>query len=107
MILLQAIGGNTLMQFLPLLMIPVVFYFFMIKPQMDRAKTQKTFESMLEKGKDVVTGAGIIGKVNRIDGEVVTLQISVSPNVSIRVLKSAIDKNLTETYTAKIPETAS
>lgn len=92
-------------QFLPLLMIPVVFYFFMIKPQMDRAKTQKTFESLLEKGKDVVTGGGIIGKVSKIEGDIITLQLS--QNVFIRVLKSAIDKNLTESYGAKANETNS
>ena len=66
---------------------------------MDRAKTQKTFESTLEKGKDVVTGGGIIGKVSKIEGDIITLQLS--QNVFIRVLKSAIDKNLTETFAAK------
>ncbi len=104
MFFLQAGGSSTIMQFLPLLMIPVVFYFFMIKPQMDRAKVQKTFENLLEKGKDVVTGGGIIGKVNKIDGDIITLEIS--KGVFIRVLKSAIDKNLTEAFALKANETA-
>ncbi len=99
MILLQAGGMSSIFQFAPMLLIFVVFYFFMIKPQMDRAKTQKTFEGSLEKGKDVVTGGGIIGKVNKIDGDIITLQLS--QNVFIRVLKSAIDKNLTETFALK------
>lgn len=101
MIFLQ-VGGGIAVQILPLLLIPVVFYFFTIKPQMDRAKTQKTFESMLDKGKDVVTGGGIIGKVSKIEGDIITLQLS--QNVFIRVLKSAIDKNLTEAYTSKAQE---
>ena len=102
MIFLQAAGGSILTQFLPLLLIPVVFYFFMIKPQMDRSKVQKAFENSLEKGKDIVTGSGIIGKINKIDGDIITLQIS--NNVFIKVLRSAIDKNLTETYAAKASE---
>lgn len=95
-ILLQAGGAGALMQFLPLLMILVVFYFFMIRPQMTRQKEQNTFSDSLEKGREVVTASGMIGKINKMDGSIVTLE--VAKNVFIRVTKSSISKELTETF---------
>jgi preprotein translocase subunit YajC len=95
-ILLQAGGAGALMQFLPLLMILVVFYFFMIRPQMTRQKEQNTFSDSLEKGREVVTASGMIGKINKIDGSIVTLEVAKS--VFIRVTKSSISKELTETF---------
>ena len=95
-ILLQAGGAGALMQFLPLLMILVVFYFFMIRPQMTRQKEQNTFSDSLERGREVVTASGMIGKINKMDGSIVTLE--VAKNVFIRVTKSSISKELTETF---------
>jgi preprotein translocase subunit YajC len=99
MIFLQA-GGGALMQMLPLLLIFVVFYFFMIRPQMKRQKDQQAFADTLEKGKDVVTASGIIGKINKIDGNIVTLQ--VSQNVFIRVTKGSISKDMTESFAGSL-----
>jgi preprotein translocase subunit YajC len=101
-ILLQAGGAGALMQFLPLLMILVVFYFFMIRPQMTRQKEQNTFSDSLEKGREVVTASGMIGKINKMDGSIVTLE--VAKNVFIRVTKSSISKELTETFASAIKD---
>ena len=87
------------MQFAPLLMILVVFYFFMIRPQMTKQKEQTAFADSLEKGKEVVTASGIIGKINKIDGNVITLE--VANGTFIRVVKSAISKEMTEAFAAK------
>jgi preprotein translocase subunit YajC len=99
MLFLQAGGAGALMQFAPLLMILVVFYFFMIRPQMTKQKEQSAFADSLEKGKEVVTASGIIAKVNKIDGGIVTLE--VANGTFIRVVKSAISKEMTEAFAAK------
>ena len=100
MLFLQAGGAGALMQFAPLLMILVVFYFFMIRPQMTKQKAQQSFADSLEKGKEVVTASGIIGKINKIDGGVITLE--VENGRFIRVVKSAISKEMTEAFAAKV-----
>ena len=94
---LQAGGaGGALGSLLPILMIMVVFYFFMIRPQQKRQKEQNSFADSLEKGKDVVTASGMIGKINKIEGGVVTLQ--VANGVFIRVTKNSISKEMTESF---------
>ena len=98
--LVDGVGGNPLVQFAPLLMILVVFYFFMIRPQMKKQKDQQSFADTLEKGKEVVTASGIIAKINKIDGGIVTLE--VANGTFIRVVKSAISKEMTEAFTAKV-----
>jgi preprotein translocase subunit YajC len=99
MLFLQAGGLGALTQFAPLLMILVVFYFFMIRPQMTKQKEQTAFADALEKGKEVVTASGIIAKINKIDGGIVTLE--VANGTFIRVIKSAISKEMTEAFAAK------
>ena len=86
LVLLDGGGANPLIQFAPLLMILVVFYFFMIRPQMKKQKEQQSFADALEKGKEVVTASGIIAKINKIDGGIVTLE--VANGTFIRVVKS-------------------
>ena len=99
MLFLQSGGLGALTQFAPLLMILVVFYFFMIRPQMTKQKEQTAFADALEKGKEVVTASGIIAKINKIDGGVITLE--VANGTFIRVVKSAISKEMTEAFAAK------
>lgn len=78
----------------------LIFWLFMIRPQMKRQREQRTFMDNLQKGDDIVTASGIFGKINKIDGEIVTLE--VSPKTFLRVTKSAISKELTEgNYAAK------
>jgi preprotein translocase subunit YajC len=78
------------------LMILGVFYFFIIRPQQTLRKQQQTFVDNLEKGVEVVTSGGIIGRINKIEGNVVTLQID--PKTFIRVAKAHISKELTEAF---------
>lgn len=88
-ILLQAAGGlATYGQFLPLVLIIVVFYFFMIRPQVKKQKDQKKYVEELKKGDKVVTSAGIHGKIIEVGD--VTILIEVDNNVKIRFDKSAI-----------------
>lgn len=86
--------SNPLMSFLPMVLIIVVFYFFMIRPQMKRQKELATFRNSIAKGDKVVTTGGIYGKIVDIKDNTVLLQ--VDDNVKIRVDKSAIVKDMTD-----------
>lgn len=87
-ILLQAAAANPIMQFLPIVLIIVVFYFFMIRPQMKKAKDQKKFVDELKKGDKVVTTAGIHGKI--VDMNDTTFVLEVEGGTKIRFDKSAV-----------------
>ena len=80
---------SALVQFLPLILIFVVFYFLLIRPQQRKAKDHKTMLDALRRGDRVVTGGGIIGTVARVDNpeEVV---IDIADNVRVRVVRSTI-----------------
>lgn len=82
---------NPVMQFLPFVLIIVVFYFFMIRPQMKRAKEAKKFRESLQKGDKVVTIGGIHGKIAEI--EETTLIIEMVDKARIRVSKEAISQD--------------
>ncbi len=93
MLFLQA-QGNPIMSFLPLIGIVLVFYFFFIRPQQKKQKSQNQFVSDLNKGDEVVTSSGIIGKINKIDDNVVTIQID--QKTFITVLKGSVSKEMTD-----------
>lgn len=86
--------ANPFMTFLPMILIIVVFYFFMIRPQMKRQKELAAFRNSIAKGDKVVTTGGIYGKIVDIKDNTVLLQ--VDDNVKIRVDKSAIVKDMTD-----------
>jgi preprotein translocase subunit YajC len=75
-------------QFLPMLLIIVVFYFFMIRPQMKKAKDHKKFVEELKKGDKVITLSGIHGKI--VDLNDTTFLIEVESGTKIRFEKSAV-----------------
>ena len=80
---------GALIQFLPLVLIFVVFYFLLIRPQQRKAKDQKTMLDALRRGDRIVTGGGIIGTVVRADNpEEVT--VDIADNVRVRVVRSTI-----------------
>ncbi|MEY5069847.1 MAG: hypothetical protein RLZ47_1709 [Bacteroidota bacterium] len=97
-ILLQAAGGS-LMQFLPMILIIVVFYFFMIRPQMRKAKDHKKFIEELKKGDKVITSAGIHGKI--VDMNETTFLIEVEGGTKIRFDKSAVSLDASKALNAK------
>src|SRR5437764_12156252 len=96
---------NALVQFLPLILIFVVFYFLLIRPQQRKAKDQKAMLEALRRGDRVVTGGGIIGTVARVDNpeEVV---VDIAENVRVRVLRSTIASVLAKPDPAAAPEAA-
>ncbi|TCS73420.1 protein translocase subunit yajC [Sulfuritortus calidifontis] len=66
---------DPLMSFLPLIVIFVLFWFMIIRPQMKRAKEQKKMQENLQKGDEVITAGGQLGKVTKIGDQYVTLDI--------------------------------
>lgn len=87
-------GQSPFISFLPLLLIILVFYFFMIRPQMKKQKELRNFREALKKGDKIVTTGGIYGKINDISGQVVT--IDVGNGVHIKVDKNAVLKDPTD-----------
>ncbi len=84
----SASSEGGLMGFLPLILIFVVFYFMLIRPQMKRSKEHKTMVSTLSKGDEVVTTGGVLGKITKLSDSFVTLQLA--ENVSVKVQRHAI-----------------
>ena len=86
----QAAGGepNTLMSFLPLIIIFVIFYFLLIRPQMKRAKEHKNLVAALGVGDEVVTNGGLLGKITKVGESFVTVELG--ENVTIKIQKHAI-----------------
>lgn len=82
-----ATGGTsgTLMSVLPLVLIFVVFYFLLIRPQTKRAKEHREMVAKLAVGDEVVTNGGMLGRIGEVDDNFVTLE--VARNVSVRVQK--------------------
>ncbi|WP_321343865.1 preprotein translocase subunit YajC [uncultured Draconibacterium sp.] len=90
----EGADANPLMSFLPLLLIIVVFYFFMIRPQVKRQKETRKFRESLQKGDKVVTTGGIYGKVVKIEETVI--QLEISKDVVIKVDKNGIVKDMSD-----------
>jgi len=78
--------------FVPMVVIFVLFYFMLVRPQMKQAKEQRAMIEGLEVGDEVVTSSGILGKVTKVADNVISLEIA--PNIVISVQKPAIQAKL-------------
>jgi len=90
----QGQEANPWMSMLPLLLIIVVFYFFMIRPQMKRQKEIRKFRESLAKGDKVVTTGGIYGKIAEV--KETTIILEVAKDVLITVDKAGIIKDMSD-----------
>ena len=79
---------DTIMGLLPMILMFVVLYFLMIRPQMKKAKEHKSMVEALQKGDEVVTQGGVAGRINKVGDNYVKLE--VADNVEISVQKSAV-----------------
>ncbi len=91
--------SNFLVQFGPLILLVGVMYFFFIRPQAKRQRQQQTFIDQLDKGQDVVTAAGMIGRIVKIEDNIVTLE--VDQKTFVRVTRSSISREFTESMFPK------
>lgn len=80
--------GEALMGFLPLVFIFVIFYFFLIRPQMKRAKEHKKLVESISKGDEVMTAGGIIGKVTDVNDNFVS--VDIADGVVVKVQRQSV-----------------
>ena len=76
------------MGLLPLILIFVVFYFFLIRPQMKQAKEHKQMVEALAKGDEIVTSGGLLGKITRVGDTFISVEIA--PDIEVRVQKHSV-----------------
>lgn len=86
--------GGGIGAFLPLLAVIVIFYFFMIRPQMKRQKEVRQFRESIKKGDKVLTVGGIYGKIVEVQDRTIILEIA--DNVRIKVEKAGVVKDNTD-----------
>jgi preprotein translocase subunit YajC len=91
-------GGPGMQSLIFLVLIIVVFYFFMIRPQVKKQKEMSNYRSSLKKGDKVLTSGGLYGKINDVKETTVTLEIA--DNVIVKVDKTAIVKDASDTQAA-------
>ena len=82
-------SGSGFAQFIPLILIFVIFYFFLIRPQQKKIKEHKLMVGALKRGDEVITSGGIVGKVERVHDDD-KVDVSISENVNVQVVKSTI-----------------
>ena len=86
-------SGSGFAQFIPLILIFVIFYFFLIRPQQKKVKEHKMMVAALKRGDEVVTSGGIVGKIERILGDD-KVDLLISENVTVQVVQSTIQSLL-------------
>ena len=82
-------SGSGFSQFIPLILIFVIFYFFLIRPQQKKVKQHKSMVASLKRGDEVVTSGGVFGKIEKVYDDD-KIDLSISENVTIEVVKSTI-----------------
>ena len=85
--------SSNFAQFIPLILIFVIFYFFLIRPQQKRVREHKDMVKNLKRGDEVITSGGIIGKVDRVY-EDDKLEIQISDGVKVNVIKNTVQSHL-------------
>jgi preprotein translocase subunit YajC len=99
----QAAGGaaaNPIVQFLPLVLIFVIMYFLMIRPQQKKLKDHRAMVEALRRGDQVVTQGGIIGKISRVKEGEQDVEVEIAEGVKVRVVKATISQVLNKTEPA-------
>ena len=93
-------SGSGFAQFIPLILIFVIFYFFLIRPQQKKVKEHKLMVTALKRGDEVITSGGIVGKIEKVIGDD-KVDIQISENVTVEVVQSTIQSLLNKPNTKK------
>ena len=93
-------SGSGFAQFIPLILIFVIFYFFLIRPQQKKVKDHKLMVASLKRGDEVITSGGVVGKIERVLGDD-KVDILISENVTVQVVQSTIQSLLNKPVTKK------
>ena len=89
------------MEFIPLAVLAVLFWFLIIRPQRRRSQLQNQLVDTLERGQDVVTAGGLYGRIKEVGDE--DVQLEIAPEIVVRVDKRAVSQVVPEPSTAEIP----
>ena len=87
-------------QFIPLILIFVIFYFFLIRPQQKKVKEHKLMIQNIKRGDEVITSGGIIGTVERVFDDD-RIEVNISDGVKVQVIKNTIQGHLKKEETKK------
>ena len=82
-------NGQGIAQFIPLILIFVIFYFFLIRPQQKRVKDHKAMVASLKRGDEIITSGGIIGTIDRVM-EDDRIEVVIGENVKVQIIRSTI-----------------
>jgi len=82
-------SGQGIAQFIPLILIFIIFYFFLIRPQQKRVKDHKAMVESLKRGDEVITSGGIIGIVDRVM-EDDRIEVTISENTKVQIIRSTV-----------------
>ena len=93
-------SGSGFAQFVPLILIFVIFYFFLIRPQQKKIKEHKAMVTALKRGDEVVTSGGIVGIVEKVHDDD-KIDLAISNNVTVKVVQSTIQGLLNTVNTKK------
>ena len=93
-------SGSGFAQFIPLILIFVIFYFFLIRPQQKKVKEHKLMVAALKRGYQVVTSGGLVGRIERVLGDD-KVDILISENVTVQVVQSTIQSLLSRPVSKK------
>ena len=93
-------SGSGFAQFIPLILIFVIIYFFLIRPQQKKIKDHKTMVSSLKRGDEIITSGGILGKIEKVyeDDKV---DILIADGITVKVVKSTIQSLTSSPNTKK------
>ena len=82
-------NGQGIAQFIPLILIFVIFYFFLIRPQQKRVKDHKAMVESLKRGDEIITSGGIIGTIDRVM-EDDRIEVIIGENTKVQIIRSTI-----------------
>lgn len=92
-------GAGALTQFIPLILIFVIMYFLMIRPQQKRMKEHREMVASIARGDQVVTAGGLIGKVSNVMDD--QIEVEIAQGVKVKVVRSTVGQVLNKTAPAK------
>ncbi len=86
----QAGGSDFMIQLLPILLMFVIFYFLLLRPQQQRVKLHREMVANIRRGDVVVTGGGIIGKITRVKEGDAEVEVEIAENTRVRLMRGTI-----------------
>ena len=93
-------SGSGFTQFVPLILIFVIFYFFLIRPQQKKIKEHKAMVNSLKRGDEVITSGGLVGIVEKVYDDD-KIDISIADNITVKAVQSTIQNLVNTTNTKK------